>query len=146
MKNKDYDYERYSKILTACVESSDYDLDDPSPGVWVEEEGDPFRVMFDSYQEDDSFPEGIDKSRLCYVVFIHRDCLKENFEFPEHDNAGGYLRHRPDEEAALIGWFDRANDSWEWMPLESSGTNLQANEVMALLEGIWAMYWGKSQR
>jgi hypothetical protein len=141
--NPCYDHQRFSEILSACVESSDWDLDWPMSGEWVEEEGDPFKVMFDSYQEDDGFEEGVDRNLLCYVVFIHRDCLKDGFVFPEHETIGGYIRHRPKEEAALIGWFNRSEETWDWMPLESNHTELSSQEVMALLEGIWGKYWGR---
>ncbi len=144
MPSPDYNHERYSTILTACVEGSDWDLEAPISGQWIEEEGDPFRVMFDSYQEDDTLEEGEDKNLLCYVVFIHKDCLEEDFVFPEHETAFGVIKHRPEEEAALIGWYNKSEESWDWLPIQHSSTKLSTEQIMDLLEGIWAMFWGRA--
>lgn len=139
-----YDHLRFSKILTACVESSDWDTECPISGKWIEEDGDPFRVMFDSYQEDESYENGIDKNLLCYVVFIHQNCLDDGFLFPDHETVFGVIKHRPKEEAALIGWFNKIDETWNWLHLDDSGTELSPKKVMEMLEGIWGRFWGRA--
>ncbi len=54
------------------------------------------------------------------------------------------IKHRPEEEAALIGWYNKSEESWDWLPIQHSSTKLSTEQIMDLLEGIWAMFWGRA--
>lgn len=62
------------------------------------------KVIFDGYAEhEDGSPN---ESLLSYAVFIHKRSAEEGFLFPEHDQFGRLVIHRPDEEVCLFVWLD----------------------------------------
>ena len=136
-----YDYERFSFILTDLASTGViYEL--LEPGDWIQDDQDIHKFMFDSFQEDDDHESGFDKNLMCFVIFIHKNCLEKGFVYPHHEYVHGVMQHRPEDEAALIGWYDKKNDSWSWLPIEACNSQLSADQIMEFLEGIWKLYWG----
>lgn len=69
------------------------------------------KIIFDGYQEDEDTGEDIYSSES-YAFFIHKDALKKGFVFPEHDDGGWTLIHRPDQEICLHAWYEVDESFW----------------------------------
>lgn len=65
-------------------------------------------IVFDGYAETEDGEE--DQSQLCYAVFIHKDSGKDGFVFPDHDQYGNVICHRPDQEATYYVWVNEEGE------------------------------------
>ncbi len=69
------------------------------------------KIIFDGYGEDpESGKEDYDNE--LYAFFIHKDSLKKDFVFPEHETTPWALIHRPDEEICLSAWYSNVDSMW----------------------------------
>jgi hypothetical protein len=155
MSDFEYDYERFDMILQALMEASWRDPDDLNIGENISDIPE-VKIMFDGYgdleDEDEDgeyrYTEGGNKNMESYAIFIHKDALNENFEFPEHDSYaftfGSMIAHRPKEEVCLFAWYDVENDSWDFLPLEDRLDNdnaMDIEDVMTVMEGLYKKYY-----
>ena len=152
----DYDYQRYDQILKLLLESAWIDHDEEQEiGEDVSDQPE-VKIIFDGYgdleDEDENgeyrYTEGGNKNMQSFAIFIHKDTLTEDFVFPEHDvyqfTFGGMIQHRPAEEVCIYAWYDATDDSWDILPLEdrlSEDNDMNENDVMLILEGLYLKYW-----
>jgi hypothetical protein len=155
MSDFEYDYQRFDMILQALMEASWRDPDDLTIGENISDIPE-VKIMFDGYgdleDEDENgeyrYTEGGNKNMESYAIFIHKDALTEDFEFPEHDSYaftfGSMIAHRPKEEVCLFAWYDVENDSWDFLPLEDRLDNdnaMDIEDVMTIMEGLYKKYY-----
>jgi hypothetical protein len=151
----DYDYERYDRILRAFLDCSWRDPDDLQIGVDISDMPE-VKITFEGYgdleTEDENgeyvYEEGGNKNMESYAIFIHKDALQEDFEFPEHDvfafTFGRMIQHRPAEEVCIYAWYDVVDDSWEILQLEDridQDNKMDEKDVMRILEGLYTRYF-----
>lgn len=139
----DYDYDRYCEILQLMMEDSWRDPDDLEIGHNISDDPQ-VKIIFDGYGYNEETDEQDDKNLESYAIFIHKDALKEGFEFPEHNLTPWALIHRPKEEVCIYAWYDVPNDSWEFLPLEDRLTEdntMNESDVMNILEGLYNKYY-----
>jgi hypothetical protein len=151
----DYDYERYNNILNAFLDCSWRDPDDLQIGVDISDIPE-VKITFEGYgdleTEDENgeyvYEEGGNKNMESYAIFIHKDALEENFEFPEHDvfafTFGRMIQHRPAEEVCIYAWYDVETDYWEILQLEDridQDNKMNEKDVMRILEGLYQKYF-----
>lgn len=146
----DYDYERYCEIMQTLMDSAWIDRDDLVRGDNISDLAE-VKIIFDSYgdleEEIDGeyvYTEGGNKNMECYAIFIHKDALKEGFDFPEHETAWNLIIHRPKEEVCLYAWYDVESDEWDFLSLEDridSDSVLDETHVMQILEGLHKRYF-----
>lgn len=138
-----YDYERYEEILIAMLETM---LRDPNYLEIGENISDipEVKIIFDGYGYNEETDEQDDINMESYAVFIHKDALKRNFEFPEHEFTPWGLIHRPTEEVCIYVWYDVEKDEWDIIPLEDridDDTVMTVKDVMIVLEGLYKKYF-----
>jgi hypothetical protein len=151
----DYDYERYNTILNAFLDCSWRDPDDLQIGVDISDMPE-IKITFEGYgdleTEDENgeyvYEEGGNKNMESYAIFIHKDSLEEDFEFPEHDvysfTFGSMIQHRPAEEVCIYAWYDVETDYWEILQLEDridQDNVMNEKDVMRILEGLYKRYF-----
>ena len=141
----DYDYKRYCEILQNLMEAAWIDRDELEIGEDISDQPE-IKIIFDGYgdleEEIDGeyvYTERGNKNMESYAIFLHKDSLKDDFVFPEHDTAWNMIIHRPKEEVCLYAWFDVEADSWEFIELENridQDNTMTAEDVMTILEGL----------
>lgn len=150
----DYNYERYEMILTAMLNSMWRDPDELEIGENISDLPE-VKIIFDGFGDLDEedldgeyrYIEGGNTNMESYAIFIHKDALTEDFEFPEHEMTPWALIHRPKEEICIYAWYDVANDVWEILPLEeriNDDCAMNEQDVMAILEGLYKKYFNES--
>jgi hypothetical protein len=150
----DYNYERYEMILLAMLNSMWRDPDELEIGENISELPE-VKIIFDGFgdleDEDENgeyrYTEGGNTDMESYAIFIHKDALTENFEFPEHEMTFWALIHRPKEEVCVYAWYDVANDEWEILSLEEridDDCAMSEQDVMVILEGLYKKYFNES--
>jgi len=145
----EYDYGRYEKILLALLESMWRDPDDLTIGENISDQPE-VKIIFDGYgdleDEDEDgeyrYTEGGNKNMESYAIFIHKDAIKEDFEFPEHEMSPWCLIHRTDDEVCIHAWYDVENDEWSINSLyETMDHAMSDEEVMNVLETLYKRYF-----
>ena len=140
----DYDYNLYTAILEGMLEVMWRDSDDLEIGRNISDLPE-VKIIFDGYgdleDEDENgeyrYTEGGNTDMESYAIFIHKDSLTEDFEFPEHEMTPWALIHRPKEEVCIYAWYDVANSEWSINSLEETSDHSMTNaEVMAILKGL----------
>ena len=141
----EYDYWRYSELISKFVEDARPHPDDLSIGEDISTMPE-VKIIFDGFgdleTEDDWF-EGGNKNMESYAVFIHKDALTEEFVFPEHDTWFAIV-HRPKDEVCIYVWYDVENDDWEVLQLEDrldENCAMDENAVMHILEELNKKYY-----
>jgi hypothetical protein len=145
---EDYDYDRYQLVLGNLLESMWRDPDNLVVGENISDIPE-VKIIFDGYAdletgEGDNYEyvEGGDINQESYAIFIHKDTLTENFEFPEHDMTPWCLVHRPKEEVCIYAWYTVDQDEWNINSLEeTSDHEMENSQVMQILEGIQNKYF-----
>lgn len=146
----DYDFERYCFLLQTLMEASYRDPDDLVIGENISDIS-PVKIIFDGYgdleDEDENgeyrYTEGGNKNMESYAIFIHKDALTPDFEFPEHETWFAII-HRPKEEVCIYAWYDVEADSWEFLPLEDrldEDSPMTEEDIMNILEGLYREYY-----
>ena len=151
----DYDYENYCKILKLFLDASNRDPDDLQIGVNISDMPE-VKITFEGYGDletedengDYAWIENGNENMESYAIFIHKDALKEGFEFPEHDVYafifGRMIQHRPAEEVCIYAWYDVVDDEWEILQLEDridKDNVMNEKDVMTILEGLKERYF-----
>jgi hypothetical protein len=141
----DYDYARYCEILQNLMETAWIDRDELEIGEDISDQPE-IKIIFDGHgdleEEIDGeyvYTERGNKNMESYAIFLHKDSLKEDFVFPEHDTAWNMIIHRPKEEVCIYAWFDVAADEWEFIQLEDridQDNKMNETDVMEILEGL----------
>jgi hypothetical protein len=103
------------------------------------------KIIFDGYGYSEETDEQDDKNLESYAIFIHKDSLTENFDFPEHDLTPWCLIHRPKEEVCIYAWHDVAEDTWDFSMLEElvENTAMKEEDVMRILLGLEEKYFAE---
>jgi hypothetical protein len=149
-----YDYALYDRVLTNLLIDS---LRDPDNLVIGENISDvpEIKITFEGYgdleEEIDGeyvYTEGGNTNMESYAIFLHKNTLKDDFEFPEHDvyafTFGRIIGHRPKEEVCIYGWYDVENDVWDILPLEdrlSDDNEMTVKDVMKIIRGLNKRYY-----
>jgi hypothetical protein len=147
----EYDYERYCEIQQAFMEAAWIDRHDLVIGENVSDMPE-IKIIFDGHgdlEETDEHGEYVytergNKNMESYAIFLHKDSLKEDFVFPEHETAWNMIVHRPKEEVCLYAWYDVEQDSWDFIQLEDrldQDNTMNENDVMEILEGLYNKYF-----
>jgi len=148
----DYDYEKYCEILTNFLSDSMLeDQDDLVIGENISTAPE-IKIIFDGFgdleTEDENgeyvYEEGGNREIESYAIFIHKDSLTENFEFPEHEFSPWALIHRPNEEVCIYAWYSNENYEWDVQQLDDAIDNsnkMTGEEVMVILESLNKKYY-----
>jgi hypothetical protein len=108
------------------------------------------KIIFDGYgdleDEDENgeyrYTEGGNTNMESYAIFIHKNAIKEDFEFPEHEMSPWCLIHRTDDEVCIHAWYDVENDDWTINSLyETMDHSMSDEEVMNVLEALYKRYF-----
>ena len=96
---------------------------------------DEIKIMFDGYSEADE-GDGVEEElrSRCYAVFVHKLSGTENFLFPEHDDAYGFVVHRPDEEVCFFVWLDADGQVEMVSDLENEEDEAWARDVIIAVQ------------
>ena len=136
-----YDYRLFESIIISFMKDSFRDPDNLEIGEDISDDRE-VKIIFDGYgglETEDEYIEGGDKNMESYAIFIHKDALTEDFEFPEHDTWFAII-HRPKEEVCIYAWYDVKNDNWDFLPLEdrlAEECAMNEQDVMIILEGLY---------
>ena len=146
----DYDYTRYNKILLEMLKAMHRypDIDDLEIGRDISDLPE-VKIIFDGYgdleTEEDGEYKYVERGNTnmeSYAIFIHKDALKEDFIFPEHEFTPWALIHRPKEEVCIYAWYDVEADDWSINALEETSDHDMTNEeVMNILDGLYEAYF-----
>jgi hypothetical protein len=104
------------------------------------------KIIFDGFGDldtEEEYIEGGNTDMESYAIFIHKDSLTEEFQFPEHTLTPWALVHRPKEEVCLYAWYDVVEDYWDILPLEDRvyDTTMKEDDVMKILLGLEEKYF-----
>ena len=141
----DYDYEAYIRCVMHLLNNMYRDSDELEIGENISSIPE-VKIIFDGYGDldtEEEYIEGVNTDMESYAIFIHKDSLTEDFEFPEHDMTPWALIHRPKEEVCIYAWYDVAEDYWEILPLEERvyDTTMKENDAMKILLGLEEKYF-----
>jgi hypothetical protein len=142
----DYDYEAYERCLMHLLNGMWRDVDELEIGENISDVSE-VKIIFDGYGYNEETDEQDDTNLESYAIFIHKDALTEDFEFPEHDMTPWALIHRPKEEICIFAWYDVANDTWEMQSLEEivENTSMKEDDVMRILLGLEERYFSDEE-
>ncbi len=142
----DYDYEAYERCLMHLLNGMWRDVDELEIGDNISDVRE-VKIIFDGYGYNEETDEQDDTNLESYAIFIHKDALTEDFEFPEHDMTPWALIHRPKEEICIFAWYDVANDTWEMQSLEEivENTSMKEDDVMRILLGLEERYFSDEE-
>ena len=113
----EYDYERFEELIQNHLDVMWRYPDELEIGEDISDLRE-VKIIFDGYGYNEETDEQDDKNMESYAIFIHKDALKEGFEFPPHELTPWALIHRPKEEVCIYAWYDVENDIWDILPLE----------------------------
>jgi hypothetical protein len=141
----EYDYDRYDEIVKLLLRDMWRYPDELTIGENISDLPE-VKIIFDGYgdlETDDSYIEGGNKNTESYAIFIHKDAINEEFEFPEHEQTPWALIHRPREEVCIYAWYDVENEEWDISLLEDRVDDCSMNEsdVMLVLESLYQRYY-----
>jgi len=141
----EYDYDRYDEIVKLLLRDMWRYPDELTIGENISDLPE-VKIIFDGYgdlETDDSYIEGGNKNIESYAIFIHKDAINEEFEFPEHEQTPWALIHRPREEVCIYAWYDVENEEWDISLLEDRVDDCSMNEsdVMLVLESLYQRYY-----
>jgi len=138
----EYDYERFEELIQNHLDVMWRYPDELEIGEDISDLRE-VKIIFDGYGYNEETDEQDDKNMESYAIFIHKDALKEGFEFPPHELTPWALIHRPKEEVCIYAWYDVENDIWDILPLEDRLTDCAMSEedVMNILEGLHVKYF-----
>ena len=145
MNDDDYDYEAFERCMMHLLNDMYRDSDELEIGENISSIPE-VKIIFDGYGDldtEEEYIEGGNTDMESYAIFIHKDSLTEDFEFPEHDMTPWALIHRPKEEVCIYAWYDVAEDYWEILPLEERvyDTTMKENDAMKILLGLEEKYF-----
>ena len=150
----DYDYALYEEVILLLMNDSLRDPDHLEIGENISDLPE-VKITFEGYgdleEEIDGeykYTEGGNTDMESYAVFIHKDALKYDFVFPEHDvyafTFGSMIQHRTKEEVCIWVWYDVENDTWDVLPLEDridADSGINEEDVMRILVGLKERYY-----
>lgn len=132
----DYDRDFYDEVLTKLWRAAWRDPEDLEIGVDISDIPS-VKIIFDGYGYNEETDEHDDTNIESYALFIHRNSVESDFEFPPHELTPWGLIHRPSEEICIYLWYDVENDDLSINGLEDlSDCDLDEVEVMTILQSI----------
>jgi len=140
----EYDYWRYSELISKFVEDARPHPDDLSIGEDISTMPE-VKIIFDGFgdlddEETGEYIEGGNKNMESYAIFIHKNSAEPDFEFPEHDMTPWALIHRPDEEICIWAWHDVENDSWDFSDISDTDSKLGQEVIEKLFDDLYDKY------
>lgn len=102
------------------------------------------KIIFDGYgdlETEEEYVEGGNTNVESYAIFIHKDSLKEGFEFPEHEMTPWALIHRLNEEVCIWAWYIVDEDEWEILPIDDYDREMKGDEVLEILLKLEEKYF-----
>lgn len=140
----DYNYEDYDRCLMYLLSTMWRDPDCLEIGVNISDVSE-VKIIFDGYGYSEETDEQDDTNLESYAIFIHKDSLTDNFDFPEHDLTPWCLIHRPKEEVCIYAWHDVAEDTWDFSMLGEivDNTTMKEKDVMRILLGLEEKYFAE---
>jgi len=141
----DYNYEAYERCIMHLLNNMWRDSDDLRIGENISDIPE-VKIIFDGFGDldtEEEYIEGGNTDMESYAIFIHKDSLTEEFQFPEHDMTPWALIHRPKEEVCLYAWYDVVGNYWDILPLEERvyDTTMKEDDVMNILLGLEKKYY-----
>jgi hypothetical protein len=140
----DYSYEDYERCMKHLLDTMWRDSDALEIGENISDVRE-VKIIFDGYGDldEEEYIEGGDKNMESYAIFIHKDSLQEDFEFPEHEMTPWCLIHRPKDEVCIYAWYNVEEDYWDIIPLEDRvyDTAMNEDDVMKILLGLEKKYY-----
>lgn len=138
----DYNYKDFERCMMHLVLSIWRDPDNLEIGENISDLSE-VKIIFDGYGYNEETDEQDDTNLESYAIFIHKDALTEDFEFPEHDMTPWALIHRPKVEVCIYAWYNVADDSWDFSYLEDSVNDdyMSETDVMRILLGLEEKYF-----
>lgn len=135
--NEELDLE---KIISLWVEEARVNMtedEDPRVGQNVSTLPE-LKITFEGFGETEH--HGEDRDKESYAVYIHKRALEPNFVFPDHQENGLTVTHRPDDEICHFLWYDRASSEFYGSSLIESiqTSNLSYDEIKVVIEGLHA--------
>jgi hypothetical protein len=133
---ENYSHDSYIKYVNFLLEGTIRDPDSLEIGENISDTPE-VKIIFDGYGDD-----GEDTNSESYAIYIHRDALKDGFEFPEHDSFHGISVSRK-KEIIIWAWYDVSEDFWNITSLEEldwENCDLTKDDVMQILEGLGKKY------
>jgi len=140
----EYDYEVFERCLKHLLHSMWRVPDCLKIGENISDVSE-VKIIFDGYGYNEETDEQDNKNLESYAIFIHKDSLTEDFEFPEHDTTPWALIHRPKEEVCIFAWHDVTEDTWGMQMLEEivENTTMKEDDVMRILLGLEEKYFAE---
>jgi hypothetical protein len=96
--------------------------------------------MFNGFGDDDELGEGADTNIETYYLFVHKDCLKDGFSFPEHDLYSGSIIHR-NNEVRIVAIYNVEEEFWDINFPEIDDPALDEEEISNTLEEIYGRHY-----
>ena len=140
----EYNYEDYQRCMMHLLNNMWRDPDALEIGENISDVSE-VKIIFDGYGYNEETDEQDDTNLESYAIFIHKDSLTENFDFPEHDMTPWCLIHRPKEEVCIFAWHDVKEDTWDFSMLEDivDNTTMKEEDVMRILLGLEERYFAE---
>jgi hypothetical protein len=141
----DYNYEAFRRCMMHLLHNMWRDPDALEIGENISDIPE-VKIIFDGYGDldtEDEYIEGGDKNLESYAIFIHKDSLTEDFQFPEHTMTPWCLVHRPKEEVCIYAWYDVVQNYWDFTELSDDvrETTMKEQDVMNVLLGLEKKYF-----
>ena len=131
----------YQEIVELWVRDFIHTMDEGylSPGNRSGEEVPGVKIIFDGYGYNEVTNDNDDENIMNFVVFVHKDSLSGSF--PEHEETGSALVHRPKEEVFINAIYEVQEGTITILPFEEvEFTELDPEFVYELIEAIHEEY------
>ena len=98
------------------------------------------KIIFEEYgvNEDDE----VDHTKQCYSIFIHKNSIDDDFNFPPHESSIGLIVHRPDDEVYFRGWYDNYEQELSLNDTDEAidETEISKDEVDKVITVLYSKY------
>jgi hypothetical protein len=103
------------------------------------------KIIFDGYGYDhETDTEGGNLNIETYALFVHKDALTAGFKFPEHEQNGWLLSHRPKQEVCIDLVYNVSKDFWDQnFPDVEEGNSQTYESVEETLITLFKRYYAK---
>jgi len=134
----------YEEIIEIWLREFIHTMDEGllAPGNRSGDELPGVKIIFDGYGYNEDTKADDDKNIMTFTIFIHKDSLSG--QFPEHEETGLALIHRPKEEVSIKAIYDVSEDYIEVIPFEDAdSTQLDHQFIYELINDIHQEYYGE---
>jgi hypothetical protein len=144
----EYDIQQYVMLVTKILDNRLIDAEKFDNGENISSLSE-VKIIFENYgvSQNESGEYVEDKNLENYVLFVHKDSVKRNFQFPEHDlkeiNSQRIIQHR-DNEILIETWRNVETGRWSIAPLSDSlkdANIMSETDVMTTLQRLYDKYY-----